>query len=152
MQRIILAGTLLLALSSPASAGQIYKWVDAQGTTHYGTQPPQGQQATSVNPGIAPARATTPAPEAAPLEAPSSAEAIDADPEQQAINEQVKADVAAQALQREENCKIFRTNLAQMENNPRVRVEVDGQVRRLGEEERQAKMAETRKLISDNCL
>lgn len=153
MQRIILAGTLLLALSSPASAGQIYKWVDAQGTTHFGTQPPQGQQATSVNPGIAPARTATPAPEA-PEPEPEipAAEAIDVDPEQQAINEQVKADVAAKTAQLAENCKTYRTNLAQMENNPRVRIEVDGEIRRLGEEERQTKIADTRKLISENCL
>ena len=142
MQRIILAGTLLLALSSPAMAGQIYKWVDAQGITHFGAQPPQGQQATSVNPVIAPPR-----PEAAP--APSAPTDNVMNDEQQAID--AKADVAAQSAQNAENCTVIRTNLAQMENNPRVRVEVDGEVRRLGEEERQEKIAEAKKLISENC-
>jgi hypothetical protein len=151
MQRIILAGTLLLALCSPASAGPIYKWVDAQGTTHYGTQPPKGQQATSVNPGIAPSRAVAPAPVTAESDAVTDAQ-DGLDPEQEAINAQVKADVAAQAAQRAENCKTYRTNLAQLENNPRVRIEDAGQIRRLGEEERQAKIAETKQLISDNCL
>lgn len=143
MQRIILAGTLLLALSSPSMAGQIYKWVDANGTTHYGAQPPQGQEATSVNTVIAPPRPNT-----APAPTPA-AESVDA--EQEAINKQVKEDVAAQAAQIAENCKIFRTNLAQMQNNPRVRIEVNGELRRLGEEERQAKIAEAKKAISENC-
>jgi hypothetical protein len=144
MQRIILAGTLLLALSSPASAGSIYKWVDAQGTTHYGTQPPQGQQATSVNPGIAPSRTAAPAP--APITEQT------ADPEQEAINEEVKADLAARDAKRKESCRTLRTNLAQMENNPRVRIEDAGQIRRLTEEERQTKITETKQLIQENCL
>ena len=143
MQRIILAGTLLLALRSPSMAGQIYKWVDANGTTHYGAQPPQGQEATSVNTVVA-----SPRPNTAPAPTPA-AESVDA--EQEAINKQVKEDVAAQAAQIAENCKIFRTNLAQMQNNPRVRIEVNGELRRLGEEERQAKIAEAKKAISENC-
>lgn len=34
---------LLTALSFPA-IGQVYKWTDAQGNVHFGTQPPPGQQ------------------------------------------------------------------------------------------------------------
>lgn len=147
MQRIILAGTLLLALSSPAMAGKIYKWIDAQGTTHYGEQPPEGRPATSINPVVAPPRpAAAPAPES-----PESPAENVMDDEQKAIDEKVKADVAAQSAKIAENCTIFRTNLAQMENNPRVRIEVDGEIRRLGEDERQAKIAEAKKLISENC-
>lgn len=144
MQRIILASTLLLALSSPSMAGQIYKWVDANGTTHYGAQPPQDRPATNVNTLVAPPRPATPPAAQAPTEA-------SADAEQNAINAKVKADVAAQTAQIAENCKIFRTNLAQMQNNPRVRIEVDGELRRLTEEERQAKIVEAEKAIKENC-
>src|SRR5690606_153660 len=108
MQRIILAGTLLLALSSPSMAGQIYKWVDANGTTHYGAQPPQDRPATNVNTLVAPPRpATAPAPAPA-AQAPTEG-VVDA--EQEAINAKVKAEVAAQAEQLAENCKIYRNNL-----------------------------------------
>ena len=34
---------LLTALSFPAF-GQVYKWTDAEGNVHFGTQPPPGQQ------------------------------------------------------------------------------------------------------------
>jgi len=34
---------LLTVLSFPAAA-QVYKWTDANGVTHFGTQPPPGQQ------------------------------------------------------------------------------------------------------------
>ncbi|WP_162949754.1 DUF4124 domain-containing protein, partial [Pseudomonas aeruginosa] len=48
MRRMILPASLLLALSSFAMAAPIYKWVDAEGVTHFGAQPPQGAQATTV--------------------------------------------------------------------------------------------------------
>lgn len=145
MRRIILAGSLLLALSSPVMASQIYKWVDAQGTTHFGAQPPQGQLATSVNPVIAPPKPheadTSPAPQATD----SGADA------QKAIDQKVKSEVAEQEARRAEYCTSVRTNLAQLENNPRVRMEVQGEMRRLGEEERQSKITEAKKAIAENC-
>ena len=45
----------------------------------------------------------------------------------------------------------MRTNLAQLQNNPRLRMEVGGEMRRLGEDERQAKIAESEKAIQENC-
>ncbi|MCO3773978.1 DUF4124 domain-containing protein, partial [Pseudomonas aeruginosa] len=48
MRRMILPASLLLALSSFAMAAPIYKWVDAEGVTHFGAQPPQGAQATCL--------------------------------------------------------------------------------------------------------
>ncbi|WP_153606058.1 DUF4124 domain-containing protein, partial [Pseudomonas aeruginosa] len=39
MRRMILPASLLLALSSFAMAAPIYKWVDAEGVTHFGAQP-----------------------------------------------------------------------------------------------------------------
>ena len=44
MRHMILTGSLMLALSATAMAGQVYKWVDAQGVTHFSPQPPQGQR------------------------------------------------------------------------------------------------------------
>lgn len=42
--------TLLIGLSPWCMAAQIYKWVDAQGVTHFDAQPPQGQPSTIVQP------------------------------------------------------------------------------------------------------
>ncbi|MHA6495469.1 DUF4124 domain-containing protein [Pseudomonas borbori] len=144
MRRIILTSSLLLALSAPAMASQVYKWVDAQGVTHFGAQPPQGQQATSIN---------TAAPPPKTEQAPSSAPTFDsiADPDQAAIDEKVKREVAAQDAERKKYCEGIRTNLAQLENNPRLRVEVEGELRRLNEEERQQRIADTKATIAENC-
>lgn len=144
MRRMILACSVLLALSTSASAGQIYKWVDSQGNVHFGSQPPEGQQAAPVNPNIHQPKLTAEQSAAKPTE--TSAES-----EQKAIDEKVKKEVAAQEAERKKYCESVRTNLAQLENNPRVRVEENGEFRRITEEERQAKISESKKLIAENC-
>lgn len=146
MRRMIITSSLLLAMSATAMASQVYKWVDEKGVTHFSAQPPQGQQATSVN-------TATPQPKPAPTEASKVAPTFEsiADPEQAAIDEKVKQEVAAKEAERKKYCADVRTNLAQLENNPRVRVEVDGEIRRLSEEERQTRITEAQKSISDNC-
>ena len=117
MRRLILTGSLLLALSTTAMAGQVYKWVDAQGNTHFGSQPPEGQQATSINTNVATPK--TPAPAAA-----KPAAAVAETDEQKAIDSKVKEDVAKQEAERKQYCDTVRTNLSQLQNNPRVRGEI----------------------------
>ena len=143
MRRMILTSSLLLALSASVMASQVYKWVDAQGVTHFGAQPPQGQQATTIN------TATPPPKTAEPAATPTFESS--ADPEQAAIDEKVKQEIATQEAERKKYCQTVRTNLAQLENNPRVRVEVDGEVRRLNEEERQQRISEAKQAIAKNC-
>lgn len=143
MRRMILTSSLLLALSATAMASQVYKWVDAQGVTHFGAQPPQGQQSTTIN-------TATPPPMPVEQKAAPTFQSI-ADPEQAAIDEQVKREIAAKEVERKKHCESVRTNLAQLENNPRVRVEEAGEVRRLTEEERQQRIAEAKKSITSNC-
>ncbi|MGH8353905.1 MAG: DUF4124 domain-containing protein [Pseudomonas sp.] len=144
MRRMILTGSLLLALSATAMASQVYKWVDAQGVTHFGAQPPQGQDATSINTATPPPKTST------PPALPKLDSEIEAD-KQKAIDEKVKKEVAAKEAERKKYCETVRTNLAQLQNNPRLRVEEKGEVRRLSEEERQARIAESTKAIAENC-
>lgn len=146
MRRMMITSSLLLAMSATAMASQVYKWVDAQGVTHFSAQPPQGQDATSVN-------TAAPPPKPAVAEDKKAAPTFEsiADPEQAAIDEKVKQDIAAKEVERKKYCADVRTNLSQLENNPRVRTEVDGEVRRLSEEERQSRISEAQKAIAENC-
>ena len=143
MRRMILACSVLLALSTGATAGQIYKWVDGQGNVHFGSQPPEGQEAASVNPNISQPKVAPPKPKVA-------AEAVDK--QQEEVDEKVKQDVAKQEAERKKYCEAVRGNLAQLRNNPRVRVEEEGgEIRRLTEEERQSRIAESEKAVAENC-
>jgi hypothetical protein len=142
MRLTILAGGLLLALSSGVMASQIYKWVDTQGITHFGAQPPQDHSAEAINTITPP-----PKPIAAELVEPDTTDGA----EQRSIDRQVKKQMAEQEAERQHYCTTLRTNLAQLQNNPRVRVEEKGEMRRLNEEERQTRIGETNQKIADTC-
>lgn len=148
MRRLLLLAGLLCACAGSADAGQIYKWVDAQGATHFTSQPPLAG-ASSVVPAAKqpPAAEPTAAPATSPDAAPTGQVPSQAD-----IDARVREDVAKKEKERADYCTTLRTNLSQLRNNPRVRVaEKDGEARRITEEERQAKIAEAEKAIAENC-
>jgi hypothetical protein len=141
MRWMILAATLTLAVAQTTSeAAQVYKWVDAQGVTHFDAQPPAGQTAQEIDTGK-PVTASPPPP-------PQNQEGAR---EQEAIDAKVRKQVAAQEAKRKEICEEQRTNLAQLQNNPRVRQEVNGEFRRFTEEERQGRIAEVKQYLDDQC-
>lgn len=144
MRRLILSSSLLLALAAPAMAGSIYKWVDAQGTTHFGAQPPMGVQAERINPIVPQPSSSAETSTAAPKDAGGD--------KQKQVEADVKAKVAADEEQRDKYCLQLRTNLAQLLHNPRISVEEEGgELRRISEEERQSKITEAQKGISEHC-
>lgn len=146
-------GAVLVAWSlghMGVQAAQVYTWVDDKGVTHFEAHPPAGQAAKLVDPAVAPMPSgEAPAPVAAQPEASSTAN----DPKQQGIDRQVRQQVAEQEAEREEACTKLRTRLAQLNNNPRIKLEdLAGQVRRLPEEERQKLIKDTEQRISEHCL
>ena len=139
MRTFFFTAGLLISLSPLCMAGQIYKWVDAQGVTHFDAQPPRDQPSTTI---------VTPA---SPSGKPGNAAHSGAIGDQQAIDKSVKQQVAEQQNQLKVFCEQARTNLAQLQNNPRLREEVDGQMRRLDDSQRQERIGETQKQIANNC-
>lgn len=131
--------TLLIGLSPWCMAAQIYKWVDAQGVTHFDAQPPPGQPSTTLQ--------TPSSPPPKPAALPGSGVLGD----QKAIDDKVKQQVADQQAQLKQFCQQARTNLAQLQNNPRLREEVEGQMRRLDDTQRQERIVEAQKQIAENC-
>ncbi len=152
MRRTILPASLLLALSSFAMAAPIYKWVDAEGVTHFGAQPPEGANASAVNTSTAQPKATSNFPPPVVATPALTIQQKPADPEQKAVDEKVRQEVAQEEAERKQFCEETRNNLAQLKNNPRVRVDDGkGDVRRLAEEERQERIATSEKNIRENC-
>jgi hypothetical protein len=91
----------------------------------------------------------TPSPSAARPAAPLNSGTIG---DQQAIDKSVKKQVAEQQTELKTFCEQVRTNLAQLRNNPRLREEVEGELRRLDDTQRQERIGETQKQIADNCM
>ncbi|KFE46622.1 protein of unknown function [Pseudomonas congelans] len=137
MHWMILAAAL--AISATSQAASIYKWVDAQGVTHFDAQPPTGQPVQEIN-------VQTP-----PPAAPPGIPADDGAAQQREIDQKVKSQVKVQEAKRVENCENLRTNLAQLQNNPRVREQVGGVSRRLTDENRKTRIEETNRAIDDYC-
>ncbi|WLG44145.1 DUF4124 domain-containing protein [Pseudomonas sp. FP1740] len=140
MRTLIFTTSLLISLSPLCMAGQIYKWVDAQGVTHFDAQPPQGREATVM---------VTPSPPVGKPGVPPRGNVIG---DQKAIDHKVKKQVAEQQAQLKVFCEQARTNLAQLQNNPRLREEVDGETRRLTDQQRQERLTEAQKQIAKNCM
>lgn len=143
MRSTVAVSILLFALCPLAMAGQIYKWVDSQGVTHFDARPPNGVQATAVE-GVKPVTPPEPISNEAVMKASGEAE-------QRRIDRKVKSQVADETARRNEFCTTARTNLAQLKNNPRIRQEVNGEVKRLTEQERQAKIDQVQGIIEEQC-
>lgn len=138
----IAAGLLLSSLASALQAAPIYRWVDAQGQTHFGSQPPVSDARQLPNAHQPPA----PQPAAAPASVPAAAGG-----KPDALEKRVSEEVAKTEKEREDYCVRVRTNLTQMRNNPRLQVEENGARRRLTEQERQSRMQEAEKAIGETC-
>lgn len=139
MRTFFFTASLLISLSPLCMAGQVYKWVDAQGVTHFDAQPPQGQEAATI---VTPSSAATP-PKKLPANAPIG--------DQQAIERTVKKQVAEQEAKLRTYCETARTNLAQLQNNPRLRESTEGGMKRLSDEQRQGRITEVQQSIAQNC-
>ncbi|RRV04071.1 DUF4124 domain-containing protein [Pseudomonas sp. v388] len=133
----------LLAAASASQAATVYKWVDAQGVTHFDAQPPAGQQVQEIN-------VQKPQPSTEPAASTPSAD-LEGAAEQRSIDAKVKNQIKEQEARRSENCATLRTNLAQLQNNPRVREATESGSRRLSDEDRKARIEETQTAINDNC-
>lgn len=147
MRCFITTASLLLLLSSSLIAATIYKWEDAQGVTHFGSEPPANQTAESIN-----RTSSAPKPSqktAAQVKAEETQTSADIQAE---IDREVRKQVAEEEITLRKYCTEVRYNLSQLENNPRVLAEIDGKPTRLSEEERQARIAEMKKIISERCV
>ena len=140
---LAMAMSILLAGASAASAGSMYRWVDDQGNVHYGQNPPTDVESEEI-------RAHSPAPGGQerrpeqPTMDDDDEEAPGADAgEDQAATEDADADPG------EEYCDQHRQNLEALEHRTMVR-ETDpetGEERVLDEDEREARIQETREAL-----
>jgi hypothetical protein len=147
----LLIACILLLLAAPALADDIYRWVDKNGTVHFGSLPPQGVDAELIS--------SVPA---APAEAPADPNAPDpafANPAEkspgQIAREEREARRAEQQKQKadlEPQCVAMRQQVEELEPHTRVIVrDKDGTVRRLEDDQRLKAVADAKAFIADNC-
>ncbi len=137
---------LALLLAPTSQAAKFYKWVDSQGVTHYGQNPPDTETASEVNVKTGASSDQKQAIEQLE-ERREAAEAARQTPEEK------ESEVEAKNREiMKNNCKIQRQNLAQLKANRRIKeTDADGKVRYLDEEDIKKRVQEVQKYIEDNC-
>jgi hypothetical protein len=144
-KKALLLGALLISASLSVHAA-FYKWMDENGVMQYSQSPPPSGDYQEIHSPPPPSRPgseqpsadTSPAQQDTAAPVPSSPQD---DPQQ-----------AKQQAARELNCQLAKSRLSELENHPRIRyTSEDGSVRVMGEEEKQAKIIETRKMAEDMC-
>jgi len=125
----------------------MYKWVDEEGNTHYSEKPPVGDvEVQTVKP---PPKVDTDS-ALKELEAKENKlKEIDNDRAKQA--ETAAAENKPMEINKR-NCETSRRNLASVNANPRVySTDADGNRYKIGEDERQAKIAAAKEAIAKYC-
>lgn len=142
MRKLMTLVTLSL-LCSAATAQQIYQWTDAQGRAQFGQLPPANTPYQAVD-------IRAPAPIGGQLRAPVSVPSETAEAKAERVAEQRRLQQAEEELVR--YCERLRQDITTMENNPRLRrTNADGEVERIGEDERQLLIQQAQEKLQEHC-
>ena len=148
-RRCLSAGILLLMTLPTFAAEGFHKWYDENGEAVYSQFAPSGsQQSELVKPPPPPAEPPEVAQQRLREQLQRSADFR----EDQELAASKAAEQQAKAEQAKVRCAQARRNLAALDGRARQLFQMpDGSVRRLSAEEREAKRAEARRLIDENC-
>lgn len=148
MNKKALMLTLLVAVApNMAMSASVYKWTDENGITHFGDRQPAGSNSETVN-----VRSGTSS--AASNNRPSPQERLGELEEQkrkEAEREKDSAVEAARRKQREANCETARSNLKVIQNNARIRIEENGEMRYLTPEEIDEQRKKLEEIAAKSC-
>lgn len=138
MTRYLFVTLLLAVLTAPAAADEkYYQWLDEDGVTTYGEQPPQGVPAREIRTRI--------------REIDDGATADRFRHQQEAANRRTRERSASET--REDRCAAHRHNLSLLEGDSDVTTQdvETGEVRLVNSEERQRMLEQTRNAL-EMCL
>ena len=126
---------LLLAVACPASAGQVYKWIDANGRVHYSDTPRPGWTRVDVKTGGVPSVAAAAA-------SAGSAEAAVEDAEESPERTRLRAE---ECQKRRDQLETYRTSTQIIERDNL------GNERTYTEEQRLQLIEQTQRQVSELC-
>ena len=137
---------LVCVLLQPALAGEVYRWVDAEGGVHYtATPPPAGQQAERMRVKTSRAGSSAPDTKAAGSPAKESAAAAPA-PEQRAQDDREKE------AERQAQCANARSIVERLETRPAALFRRDdGSYQRYSDAEREQMIGDAQDFQRQHC-
>jgi len=142
---LFIASAILISGSiSPFShAGKVYKWTDENGVIHYGDKRPDGAKTETLR-----------------VESHSSSVRTSPQDQLKALEEQKeRTNMAENELKKEDQakkqtearCEQAKSNLLTIENNARIRIEENGELRYMTPKEITAKKDEMSKIVEEAC-
>lgn len=156
--QLIGIGVLVFGASTLAAAGDMYRWVDAQGQVHYSDEPPPaGAKDVKLirSKGVDPSEQQEADDSEEASTEPSYAEQQAAFEERQArkAEEQAKAEEEKRAAaERKKNCDAARSNYNTVTSGGRVmRINADGEREYLSDDELKQQAAEAKKSVDEWC-
>lgn len=135
---------MALGLGSAQVLAEIYKWTDEAGNVHYSDKKPAQEKFDEMRVSTGKGSPGTQQSASAPADETSEKEK---ELQEKAAALQGKESSEAKSKQ----CESIRSNLAKIENNPRVRINDGGEMRYLTPEEIEDKKAQYQKMLSDFC-
>ena len=146
---LLLLATFTL-IPNPASAGKFYKWVDAEGLTHYSQHPPKDQSIEKEQIKINEKKPTDSAKAITQLK--KNREVLLKAAEDRKSGGKKDPDEEAMQEAKTKNCQIAKDNLKQLNENARVReTGEDGELKYLSEEEHQKRKNVNSSYIKEHC-
>ncbi|UZE95590.1 DUF4124 domain-containing protein [Alkalimarinus alittae] len=141
---LIASAILTFSLATNHShATNVYKWTDDNGVIHYGDKRPEGAKTETLR-----VESRSSAPRTSPIDQ------LDTIKEQQEKEDLAKQEQQAGDKVKEQQklrCSQAKNNLQTIENNSRIRIEENGELRYMTPEEINAKKEEMNKIIEDAC-
>ncbi len=137
---------LPLLLAVAPALGQVYRWIDESGVTHYGERPPQGAKAQEVQDRLANPASTVKVPA-------ESWQDKDRELRQRRIQSEQAEERKAQAdSRRRQFCNEQRDLLARLKQSGRTyRLDSKGERVYLEDNEREAAIARQEKIVAQQC-
>lgn len=138
----------LLTFLSGTSQGEVYKWVDEQGQTHYAQQPP----AATVP--VEEIRTRSPQPASAATQGDNPVNKWDAIAKQKSERQSAEEEAQKKAQDdktRMEHCKRTLEYIEMMQSKPQVSLKEGDNYIVLTEEQKQARLAELKEQYDKNC-
>lgn len=133
-----------VALNAFAAQGKIYKWTDAKGQVHFGSQPPANTNAQVMG-----TKAIS-----EPVEGEAATQAAAGTPSAPSADKKTtaKASNSSPKTKDPERCSNAKENVEKLNGYARIKVkDEDGNYRILTQEEQQQKLTEFNKAIEESC-
>jgi len=141
----VIACSIALASAPLMADTSIHKWVDANGVTHFGAEPPKNIKSEEIKPRVYTPSTPAPAPE-------KTSDTKAEDKPKDAATDKPKEMLTVSPEQIAAQCKDAQGRLQQLEASPRLMTRAaDGAMQRVPEEERQKMIEAERVRVKEYC-